>query len=214
MSGRCPPEALRLTVITDPSAALSVPAATEEALAGGATAVQLRWKAGSTRELVQLGHELRRLTRSAGALLIVNDRVDVALVVGADGAHVGDDDLPLRACRRLVPPQFFLGRSVDTRQEAIAAEAAGADYVGFGPIFSTGSKDGLGTAVGIAAIAEVKRAISIPLVAIGGITAAQARAIAAAGADGVAVIAAVMGSGTPKAAAAELAREFAAGVQV
>lgn len=203
MSGRCAPERLRLTVITDPSTRIGVPAAVEGALAGGATAIQLRWKDGPAREMVELGHELRRLTKGAGALLIVNDRLDVALTVDADGVHLGDDDLPLHVARDLASG-LILGRSVDTAEEAAAADRAGADYVGFGPIFSTVSKDKLGAAVGVAAITAVKDAISIPLVAIGGITAASAGEAVAAGADGIAVIAAVMGSQNPEAAAAEL----------
>jgi thiamine-phosphate pyrophosphorylase len=212
MTGRGLSEALRLMVITDPSARLGIPQAVEGALSGGSTAIQMRWKNGSAREMVELGHELRRLTSAAGALLIVNDRIDVALAISADGAHVGDDDLPLRACRGLVSPGFILGRSVDNPEEAVAAEADGADYVGFGPIFSTVSKDKLGAAVGIEAIAAVRNAIGIPLVAIGGITASQARFIISGGADGVAVIAAVMGSEDPERSSSRLVREISAGV--
>jgi thiamine-phosphate pyrophosphorylase len=213
MSSRCPPERLRLIVITDPSAVRDIPEAVEEAVGNGATAVQLRWKDGSAQQMVELGRELRRITAGANALLIVNDRVDVALAIGADGAHVGDEDLPLEVARQISPPHFILGRSVDNPDEARAAENAGADYVGFGPIFVTRSKDKLGSAVGISGISLVRGAIRIPLVAIGGITAADARGVVAAGADGVAVIAAVMASRSPGAAAAELDREIRQGLQ-
>lgn len=199
-------ERLALMIITDPQAMNGPVMAAEAALQGGATAVQLRWKGASTRDLLDMAVELRALTRRYEALLLVNDRLDVALASSADGAHLGDDDLPLEVARRIAPPPFIIGRSVDNASEARAAEAAGADYVGLGPIFPTGSKTGLGAAIGPEGIAEVRPSIEIPLVAIGGIDALNAPRVLRAGADGIAVIGAVMMSEDPAAMAAELLR--------
>ena len=174
------------------------------ALSGGAPAIQLRAKALPTRELVELGRALRRATADAGALLFVNDRVDVALVVGADGAHLGDDDLPLAAARRIAPPGFLVGRSADTPEQARAAEREGADYVGAGPVVATPSKLDAGAAIGAEGIAAVRAATSLPIVAIGGVGLDSAGEIARAGADGVAVIRAVMQAPDPERAARDL----------
>jgi thiamine-phosphate pyrophosphorylase len=181
------------------------------ALRGGATAIQLRWKRATTRELIDIGEDLRALTGAAGALLIINDRVDVAMAVGADGAHLGDDDLPLAVARRIVPPGFVLGRSVDTVEEARTAEALGADYVGLGPIFPTASKSDTGPVVGVAGIAAFTSLLRIPVVAIGGIDARSAAAVIAAGADGVAVITAVSDSPDPEGSARALMSEIQRG---
>src|SRR5690606_15107195 len=137
-------ERLALIVITDPSARIGVRSAVTAALAAGAPAIQLRWKDGSSREMLELARELRRDTAAAGALLFINDRVDVALASGADGVHLGDDDIPVEVARRIAPRPFLIGRSVDTPEEANAARLAGADYVGAGPIFSTLSKEDTG----------------------------------------------------------------------
>ncbi len=204
-------ERLRLMVITDPAAPSGVPAAVEAALAGGATAIQLRSKGGSTRAMVELGRELRRLTREVSALLLVNDRVDVALAVEADGAHLGDDDLPLPVARRITPAGFVLGRSVDNAAEAVAAAREGADYLGLGPVFPTRSKDGLGEAIGPAGVVEVRASVELPFVGIGGIDAENAASVAAAGADGIAVIGAVMMSSDPGRSARELLNAFERG---
>lgn len=197
---------LTLMVITDPQAPSGPIAAAEAALQGGATAVQLRWKGAFTRDLLNLATELRELTRQHDALLLVNDRLDVALASSADGAHLGDDDLPLEVARRIVPAPFILGGSVDNASEARIAQAAGADYVGLGPIFPTGSKTGLGDAIGPEGIMEVRPSIEIPLVAIGGIDPLNAPRVFRAGADGVAVIGAIMMAEDPAAMAAELLR--------
>ena len=196
---------LALVVVTDPDCAgRDLVEVVEAALHGGAPAIQLRWKAGPTRELVEAARKLRAATTRAGALLFVNDRVDVAMVVGADGAHVGDDDLPLRAARAIVPTGFLLGRSVDTPEEARRAEREGADYLGAGPVQATPSKVDAADAIGIAGIAAIRAAASLPLVAIGGVDADNAAEIARGGADGVAVIRAVIRAVDPAAAARDL----------
>lgn len=193
-------ERLRLIVITDPeSGGREVVEVVRLALEGGAPSVQLRWKDGAAREMAELGRALLVETRRAGALLFVNDRVDVALAIGADGAHVGDDDLPLSAAKRITPPGFLLGRSVDRAEQVAAAAAEGADYIGAGPIYPTGSKADAGPVMGVEGLREVVRqAGEVPVVGIGGIGESGARACAGVGAAGVAVISAVMQAPDPR----------------
>lgn len=190
---------LSLIVVTDADLAgpRGVPHVVRAALRGGAPAVQLRVKQGTARDMVALCRLLLPDVRNAGALLFINDRVDVALAAQADGAHLGDDDLPLAAARRIVPPGFLLGRSADSPDEALRAQAQGADYVGIGPVFPTRSKADAGTTVGLAAIRAVAAAVSIPVVGIGGIDETTAADVRAAGAAGVAVIRAVMRAPDP-----------------
>lgn len=199
---------LRLIVVTDPDcgAGRTVVDVVRAALRGGAPAIQLRMKDASAREMTELARTLRAETRPAGALLFVNDRVDVALAAGADGAHVGQDDLPVAAARAIVPPGFLLGVSAETAELARAAAADGADYVGVGPVYATGSKADAGDAVGVERIAQVAAAVRIPVVGIGGITIDNAPPIIRAGAAGVAVISAVMRADDPEAAARALLR--------
>ncbi|MGB9662452.1 MAG: thiamine phosphate synthase [Moorellaceae bacterium] len=175
-----------------------------QALAGGATVIQLREKNWPARDLVELGRELRRLTREAGAGFIVNDRLDVALAVDADGVHLGQEDLPARIARRLLGEGKVLGVSVGTVAEALEAVAAGADYLGVGPIFATGSKADAGEPVGVELIKVIRERVTVPLVAIGGINRHNAAGVIAAGADGIAVISAVVSADDVCAAAAEL----------
>jgi thiamine-phosphate pyrophosphorylase len=186
-------ERLRLIAITDDrDAPEKILAIARTAVEAGAPAVQLRLKEATARATFDLATRLLDITRPAGALLFVNDRLDVALAAGADGAHLGDDDLPLRAARAIAPPGFLIGRSVDDPAEAAEAARGGADYVGFGPIFATMTKSGLPPAQGIEAIPEVRAASpGLPVVAIGGITAGNAPPLIAAGADGAAAISAI-----------------------
>jgi thiamine-phosphate diphosphorylase len=187
-------ERLRLHVLTDRALSRGRPDAevAAAALAGGATIVQVRGKDCTGAELVRVGHQARDLTRRHGGLLIVNDRVDVALAVSADGAHVGQDDLPARDARLLLGPDRLLGVSARTVDEAVRAARDGADYIGFGPVFSTATKGDAGAARGLEELSRACRAVAVPIVAIGGITADNAVAVIAAGAAGVAVIAAVV----------------------
>lgn len=162
------------------------------ALAGGATVIQLRDKGASTRTLIEEGLALRAVTRERGALLIVNDRVDVALAIEADGAHVGQEDLPAAMARRLLGPDRILGVSAATLQEAEEAVAAGADYLGVGPILATATKADAGPARGMRLLIECAWKFSLPLIAIGGITVENAVQVIQAGASGIAVITAVV----------------------
>jgi thiamine-phosphate pyrophosphorylase len=176
------------------------------ALAGGASAIQLRDKSASGRQLVELGKALRELTRAAGALLIVNDRVDAAVAIGADGVHVGQDDLDAVDARRIIGTGKILGVSAATVAEALQAERDGADYIGAGAVYATNSKPDAGAPIGTDGLARVAGAVRIPTVAIGGINAANAAACIHAGAVGVAVISAVV-SADDIAAAARRMRE-------
>lgn len=169
------------------------------AVRGGATCVQLRLKHADARTLVEVG---RTLVRLAGAPVLVNDRLDVALACGAAGAHLGADDLPPAAARRIVPAGFVIGTSVGDLSEV--ENALVADYVGVGPVYATVSKLDAGEAIGIERFAELARLAGRPAVAIGGISADNAAATLAAGAAGVAVIRSVMSASSPEAAAREL----------
>jgi thiamine-phosphate pyrophosphorylase len=184
------------------------------ALAGGADCIQLREKACppagpggghwlGDRDLLNLARRLRELTTEAGALLIVNDRPDIAALAGADGVHLGQDDLPIAPARRLLPGRALIGRSTHSLEQARRAEAEGADYIGVGPMFSTATKDA-GAAVGPGLLKEVAAAVSVPLVAIGGINLKNVSELLAAGCRRVAVCSAVIASDDPAAAAAEL----------
>jgi thiamine-phosphate diphosphorylase len=185
----------------------------EAALAAGATSVQLRDKNASSGELLELARALHPVCRRHRALFLVNDRFDVALAAGADGVHLGDDDLPVAAVRRVVPRGFIIGRSADTEGAARAAEAAGADYLGVGSVFGTRTKhEVIGEAIGTERLARVARAVSIPVVGIGGVTAANAAEVARAGAAGIAVVSAVMSAADPAAAARELGASWGRGV--
>ncbi|WP_156276165.1 thiamine phosphate synthase [Neomoorella glycerini] len=175
-----------------------------QALAGGATAIQLREKDLPARELVELGREIRQLTHAAGATFIVNDRLDVALAVEADGVHIGQEDLPARVARELLGPGKILGVSTGTVLEARQAVADGADYLGVGSIYATKSKEDAGEPIGLAGLKAIRAAVTIPLVAIGGINSSNAADVIAAGADGVAVVSAVIGAPDIAAAAREL----------
>ena len=129
-----------------------------------------------------------------GTLFIVNDRLDVALACGADGVHLGQDDIRVGVARQIAPPGFIIGVSVGTVDEAIRAEQEGADYIAVSPVFSTASKNDAGPGRGLIVLREIRRSVSVPVIAIGGITMDNVREVITAGADGVAVISVVVGS--------------------
>jgi thiamine-phosphate pyrophosphorylase len=154
--------------------------------------------------MIELGQALLEVTRAAGIPLIVNDRVDVALAIGAEGVHIGQDDMPAAIARRLIGPDRILGVSARTVEEAIQAERDGANYLGAGDVFGTPTKPDAGPPIGVEGLRQIVRAVSIPVVAIGGVTPQNAPAAVEAGAVGVAVISAVMGAPDPEAAARQL----------
>jgi thiamine-phosphate pyrophosphorylase len=185
---------LDLYVITDEglSRGYSHAEIARRAVEGGADVIQLREKHHTGEELIKIAREIREITKKAGVLFIVNDRLDLALACGADGVHLGQDDLPPVIARSLCPPGFIIGVSAGTVEEAVRAAQDGADYVGLGPICSTGSKKDAGPVCGFDVITRVKKGVSVPVVAIGGIGPDNVQNAIDAGADGIAVISAVV----------------------
>ncbi len=180
----------------------------EEAIEGGAEVIQLREKEMTAREMVALGKRLRILASKKGAAFLVNDRVDVAVAVNADGAHVGQEDLPIKEARKILGPKKILGVSARNIEEAVKAEEEGADYIGLGPIFPTSSKHDAAPPLGLEILTAVRRQVKIPLVAIGGLNKDNAAVVIKAGADCLAVISAVVGAPNVRLAAEELKREI------
>ena len=179
----------------------------DAAIAGGIDVVQLREKETDAKWRYELGTELRELTAEADVSLIVNDRVDVARAIDADGVHVGQSDLPVAVARELLGPEAIVGCSASTVPEAEAAEADGADYLGVGSVYGTASKNVPADEEGIGPerIAVIADAVSIPTIGIGGITAANAAPVVEAGAAGVAVISEITTADDPRAATESLA---------
>jgi len=200
---------LRLVVLTHPRpAAGRMTDVVAECLEAGCPAIQLRDKECSAADLYEQAATLREITRSFGALLIVNDRLDVALAADADGVHLGPDDLPVEAVRRSVDSVFLIGYSTDDPATARAAAESGADYLGVGAVFGSTSKPGLvDEAIGPGRVGQVLRSAGVPCVGIGGITAENACAVAAQGA-GVAVLGTVMQAERPGDVVSSLLREI------
>jgi len=182
---------------------------TRAALAGGAKTIQLRDKELCVRELLATADQLREICTQAGAMFIVNDRLDVALAANADGVHLGPDDLPVASARRTLqgcePRRFIVGASVANVEETQRAVANGADYLSVGCIFASATKPDAGDAIGLERIAEIRHVVSLPILGIGGITADTVAQVIAAGADGAAVISAVTRADDMEAAARRLA---------
>jgi thiamine-phosphate diphosphorylase len=176
----------------------------EDALSGGVTSLQLRAKRMPGREMYDLAVALAERCRATGALFFVNDRVDIAIASNADGVHVGMQDLPLEATRRLVGRKMIVGFSPLAMADVVAAKSGGADYVGLGPVFGTASKADAQPELGLFALAEQAAAVRLPSVGIGGIDAANTGDVIRAGVDGVAVISAIQGAPNVKQAAALL----------
>ncbi len=195
---------LSVYVITEALPARSPVEIAAAAYAGGAGVVQYRHKGAGTRELFLRAQQLAVLAREQGKILIINDRVDLALAVRADGVHLGPDDLPVSVARRLLGPTAIIGASAGTVEEAIEAEAEGASYLGVGCIYGTASKLDAGDPVGPHRIAEIRAAVRLPIVAIGGITREHLPELVAAGADGAAVVSAVTRAKNMKTATREL----------
>ncbi|MDI6816370.1 MAG: thiamine phosphate synthase [Actinomycetota bacterium] len=166
----------------------------EAAVAGGAGTIQYREKKASSRVMLETAMSLRAITVASGALLIINDRVDIALAVDADGVHLGQDDMPCRAAREVLGDGYIIGISATNLDEAIEAAQDGADYIGLGPIYPTMSKDDAAPAMGIEGLVKVVAAVSVPVVAIGGLTTDNIGGVIAAGAGGIATISAIAGA--------------------
>jgi thiamine-phosphate pyrophosphorylase len=193
-----------LHVLTDARGGPAALAAVEAAVDAGAPAVQVRLKGCTDLVLYDFAAAVVEICASAGATCLVNDRVDIALAVGADGTHLGADDLPVAVARRVAGPAHLIGGTAREPQRARQLVAEGADYLGVGPAYPTRTKTGLPTALGPAGVAAVARAVEVPVIAIGGITADRVPDLLRAGAAGVAVVDAVSGAADPAAATAVL----------
>ncbi len=184
------------------------------AAAHGATVVQLRAPNWKKRQWLETATELKRVLESYRVPLIINDQVDVALAVDAEGVHVGQDDLPASEARRLIGPDKWLGLSVSNRQELAAAPLEIVDYLGVGPVYPTATKSDAAPASGLDEFAGLARACALPIVAIGGITAGKCAPLMRAGAHGVAVVSAICGQADPAQATRKLLNEILSGTTI
>ncbi len=185
----------------DPELAMST------AVSAGVRFFQYRNKSGSKRAIYETARLLAQAARRAGALFLVNDHADIAAAVDADGVHLGQEDLPIEAARKLLGGHGVIGISTHSREQAIAAEALGADYIGFGPIFATSTK-AAGSTQGIDALASITKAVAIPVIAIGGINHDNVQVVMKAGADGAAVISAILSAPDLKQAAEQMIKNI------
>ena len=201
-----------LYLITDrKQTKLPLPDAVRLALQGGVRAIQVREKDLPVRELLALARDLRSLTNEFKAKLFINDRVDVAVAVDADGVHLGHESMPVDAARKIVGRKMLIGASTHNLDEAKQAEAGGADFVTFGPIFSTPSKMSYGAPAGVEALQAVKKTIHIPVFGLGGIKQENVADVLVAGADGIAMISAIISADDVAQAAHDMVREIARG---
>ena len=200
------PEQLRLYLVTDRGLSLGrdIEWIVGEAVAGGVTIVQLREKDIDTREFVALGLRLKALLSPLGVPLIINDRVDVALAVDADGVHIGQSDMPYDVARRLLGPDKIIGLSVETLDQVKEANLLDVDYIAVSPVYSTPTKTDTAPPFGLEGLRQAVSLSRHPGVAIGGMNAATAPAVLATGIDGIAVVSAICSAPDPRAAAAAL----------
>ncbi len=193
---------LKLLVLTDPKLRPNVVESVKQALEGGATSIQLRMKEASTRQMIEAGLEIRRLTREYGALYFVDDRLDVALATKADGVQLGPDDMPVKMAREIAP-NLLIGASVYSLEEAVEAEKAGADFLGAGAVYPSPTKPGV-PVIGLDGLRLIVRTVKIPVVAIGGVNESNALEVLETGVAGIAVVSCVMGAPSVKDAARRL----------
>lgn len=196
----------RLHVLTDTRDGRDALTVVAAALSAGAPVIQVRSKGGTDRDLHDLAERVVRLCDDAGALCLVDDRVDIALAVGAAGTHLGAHDLPLAAARRIAGPGHLLGGTARDATRARELVAQGASYLGVGPTAATSTKDGLPSPLGTAAVGAVAAAVDVPVIAIGGVTVGHVPDLLAAGVHGIAVVAAVSEAADPAAATRALLR--------
>ncbi|TKB06943.1 thiamine phosphate synthase [Desulforhopalus sp. IMCC35007] len=174
------------------------------AIEGGVSCVQLREKNCSTRTFIEEAMALQNLLRPKSIPLIINDRIDVAMAVGADGVHLGQDDMPLGDARRILGEQVIIGISVESVADARRAAAGGADYLGVSPVFATPTKTDTAEPLGLEGLRAIRKTVDLPLVAIGGVNVQNCASVIAAGADGLAVVSAIVSAPSPQKAAEEL----------
>ncbi len=176
------------------------------AVQGGVTCVQLREKTCSTLEFIEHAFALKDLLKSTGVPLIINDRVDVALAVGADGVHLGQTDMPLEIAKKIIGNSMIIGISAESREDAVEAEKNGADYLGVSPIYTTPTKTDTAPPLGLEGLQSIRDAVRLPLVGIGGLNRNNSAAVIRNGADGIAVVSAIVAAEDPAAAAGDLMR--------
>lgn len=176
----------------------------EAALKGGVTCVQLREKSCSTREFITAALSLKKLLKRHHVPLIINDRVDIAQAVDADGVHLGQNDMPINMAKAILKDSMIIGISAESPEHAIQAEKDGADYLGVSPIYSTPTKTDAASPLGLKGLRDIRASVKIPLVAIGGLNKENAEAVIKHGADGVAVVSAIVSADDPEKAAREL----------
>jgi thiamine-phosphate pyrophosphorylase len=179
--------------------------AVRRAIQGGVTLVQLREKNISSREFFELAVNLKKVVNSFNVPLIINDRLDIALAADADGLHIGQEDLPIESARRLLNGKI-LGYSVENVKQSVYGEQNGADYLGAGTVFATSSKEDACEPIGLDTLKEIKQAVSIPVVGIGGINESNIGAVKKTGIDGISVISAILGKKDIKNAAKKLSQ--------
>ena len=204
------PGVLRLCLVTDRSLARGrpLPEIVEAAVRGGVTLVQLREKVATTRAFVEEARALKCLLAALGVGLIVNDRLDVALAVDADGLHVGQSDMPVEDVRRILGPDKIVGLSITEEEQIERPEALAADYLGIGPVYPQRTKDDAEPPLGVAGFASLRARTTRPVVAIGGLTPENSAPLIAAGADGLAVVSALVAAADPEAVARRFTRLF------
>lgn len=195
-----------LYLITDRSflKGRSLKTVVEDSILGGATMVQVREKNISTREFFKVALEVKEVTDHYKIPLIINDRIDIAQAINADGVHLGQDDMPLKIARKILGKNKIIGISAGTLEEALEAERDGADYLGIGAIFYTGTKKDIDVPLGIETLKDIYQNINIPAVAIGGINENNFREVLATGVNGISIISAILGKEDIKAAARSL----------
>ncbi len=182
------------------------------AIKGGADTIQYRQKKGSTREMIRIATQMKQVCSEYGVPLIVNDRVDVAMAAKADGVHLGQDDYPIPQARELLGQEMIIGGSASNMEEVEKCFIDGADYVGFGPVYSTTSKEDAGSVKGLAGLAEVVKAIDVPIIAIGGIGLENVSEVLQTGVHGIAVISSVCCQEDPEQATRSLYQILHGGV--
>ncbi|KEH93945.1 thiamine phosphate synthase [Clostridium massiliodielmoense] len=197
----------KLYLITDRSFlnGRSLAECVEDAIKGGVTLVQVREKNVSTRDFYNIAKEVQEVTTKYNVPLLINDRIDIALAINADGVHLGQSDMPIELARKILGKDKIIGISAGNVEEAIEAEKAGANYVGLGAVFFTGTKKDIDEPIGLAGLKEITDNITIPSVAIGGINKENAKSVLATGVDGISVISAILKNNDIKKSAQTLA---------
>ena len=199
---------LYLVTDRDLSRGRSTPEIVRSAVAGGVTCVQLREKNCGTLEFIQEALAIRDFLAEKGVPLIINDRLDVAMAVAADGVHLGQSDMPLKMARDIVGPHVLIGISAESLEDAIEAAEGGADYIGVSPIYDTPTKTDTAPAIGLSGLQAIRNEVDIPLVGIGGLNIENASSVIESGADGIAVVSAIVSADDPQSAASQLRAEI------